>query len=1572
MMKSTKKLLLLLLSVMLLIGTFAVASAASTDDAGVLTIKYANGTVQTYAEGETVEPIAVPADYAAVVDGAAYKFTVAEGAVWTYSEALPETVTSADLGKTITATVDGTLGTEQVYFTVAVTDGATTYYTDATQLLAYLKAMDIHGSTVTLYADASIAPAYWKSKQVESSAENKALTESAVHNFDLNGHTLSFTGSGTAIVFRADVYIYSSKPNGKIDASSHTLFYTDNDEYKCIGGVVYGTNWKNTETGETYKTLNATVMNPSADAVLGEPYGVSDTYGDNLTVVCQKINGKMYGGSAYLKGGTYVQSESSTASYLLLMSREDADYFVVGNVENVTLVTTRIGTAPLFYRPMSDRARTFTNCNFISTAEGCVPLSVWETPSGTGTFNDCNFYNVLPFFPENGKAFTYTDCRFGTSGTVLGTDLDPTGSEVYLAYVKDGSAITANGETYVMNLSCETAKNDLKTVTWQDGTISYFKAETLDDAKMIVGAIPMANASTAPYTFFENNLMYYVAEPNVTGTYDEATLNAVFADAAKENAAQVYYTTEQNGVITYVTEDAEAALAALLKELPDGNMDIVLRSDMKIPGTIIRSRKGYKYYLDINGYTLTIASSEGRSRGAFQVCTTFAFYSSREGGVIDASACQNGFVWTNDTEGYYSKNYAESNKDGAGPAIIGERDTNATANGKNLTILCGRVLSDPLLSGSGVYIVGGTFVQTNRATTSFLYETQRLSTIKNATFVLSSPSTVAIQTLAHTFTGCTFVFEGEGFANTVADTCAYALTFNKCTFINVLPVYSSAATVTYTDCSFGTTGFFPSASLNGAGAYLAHTGTSVNVEANGVIYAVDGVLVTALDGYTLVIWKDAAGVFGTEYWADGVTVTVPAGLKRIDKENECTWLDPSVTTAAEGDGITATVTWGTKDGWAFSYLIGGETYYVYLSDCGNTEEGVGDMFYALFDQLDNTYVVTLYSDLLLTQGMGMGLLGTSSTASGPVPHYNSMQLGDFTLDLNGHTFKTSADFVGIDGSNSNSSSSYGTYASGVFCFEVESSKTFKVTSSRPGARFEHNANCAIFCVGEQGSVKLVIEGENITFDSLGAITMAFETGQSILPTLDIDGGTFIYRGKKAAFAYLNSATIDDATILLTGKTPFAVFGYHTYKRHAAMTVTNTKIYSVNQTGLFSFVSSSMAAATGMDGYTYSLTLDGCTFAGVTLPASVKALDTLTYTGTTLSDNADYLLVAYKGEQPANTVLAYSNGVFGKYTAKLMGYYAEDAVGTVDWGFDLDTEYWALGSVATRENALIAETFIYAFNPTAVDAETVHATYYIAGVESGKLRMNLTLQSEIGVNLLIAEALSGATVTLGNEAEAVLAGLVATDGYYTLTTVLAPTEANAKITVKVVLDGITHTFTLSIESYAAVILASEAYADAHNLTFAMVKYVQAMTEDESFCESLSAPEGYEEKTLASTPYEKADGNALLTGIAFQLDKNIAVAVAGEKGTEVALALKNGRTETVTIGTNGEAIFESLYVNEFFGTLTITAGNETYTYSLENYLNAMETDHPEKVSAIKALYIYTYYANDYVENVLNQVQ
>ena len=54
-MKNAKKLMLLLLSLVLLVGAFAVAAFAE-DAADAATVVYPDGTVETYAVGETIVP----------------------------------------------------------------------------------------------------------------------------------------------------------------------------------------------------------------------------------------------------------------------------------------------------------------------------------------------------------------------------------------------------------------------------------------------------------------------------------------------------------------------------------------------------------------------------------------------------------------------------------------------------------------------------------------------------------------------------------------------------------------------------------------------------------------------------------------------------------------------------------------------------------------------------------------------------------------------------------------------------------------------------------------------------------------------------------------------------------------------------------------------------------------------------------------------------------------------------------------------------------------------------------------------------------------------------------------------------------------------------------------------------------------------------------------------------------------------------------------------------------------------------------------------------------------------------
>ena len=80
--------------------------------------------------------------------------------------------------------------------------------------------------------------------------------------------------------------------------------------------------------------------------------------------------------------------------------------------------------------------------------------------------------------------------------------------------------------------------------------------------------------------------------------------------------------------------------------------------------------------------------------------------------------------------------------------------------------------------------------------------------------------------------------------------------------------------------------------------------------------------------------------------------------------------------------------------------------------------------------------------------------------------------------------------------------------------------------------------------------------------------------------------------------------------------------------------------------------------------------------------------------------------------------------------------------------------------------------------------------------------------------------------------------------------------------------------------------------------------------------------------------------------------------------VYVRFASGRGEYATMK-DGCVYFSGLYVNDFFGDMTIKIGNETYTYNLANYLNGMAADADK--TAVQALYNYAFYADAYVQTL-----
>ena len=245
-----------------------------------------------------------------------------------------------------------------------------------------------------------------------------------------------------------------------------------------------------------------------------------------------------------------------------------------------------------------------------------------------------------------------------------------------------------------------------------------------------------------------------------------------------------------------------------------------------------------------------------------------------------------------------------------------------------------------------------------------------------------------------------------------------------------------------------------------------------------------------------------------------------------------------------------------------------------------------------------------------------------------------------------------------------------------------------------------------------------------------------------------------------------------------------------------------------------------------------------------------------------------------------------------------------------------------------------------------------------------MTMSLTLHSQIGLNLMLTkDALIDAVVTLNGKTYT-LADLTDTNGIYKITAAIAPNVANEAITLVIEFNGKTHTIPISIATYAETILGSTTYSKAHNLTYAMVEYVRAMTGDTEFCKDAKVPADYKPVSIpALTPAtEVADGETTESGyfISFKLDSTIAIAVTGGTTETVTLKIANRTLTKDMVG--GTVVFEPLAVNELANVFSVTIDGTTYEYSLVDYYYAMPT--PPNAKVVEALYNYAYHAKVYV--------
>ena len=1308
----------------------------------------------------------------------------------------------------------------------------------------------------------------------------KATTTMKLYS-DVNAYSFSLGTDSSGYTMKLDLNGYNVSIGYRIGTTYGQMY---------IYSSVPGANFVSTATN------GMIFANDSSRVYLGDDG--SGSYINNISFHTPIVTTYNYGSGTDIIGGHYYQTKAGIAFVDIsrrLNQIKNATFYLAPGSTAVLAVDKTFSIADVEGRSVSNGTNAINNCTFYS-ADGNVAVLYSSVDSAKPVFTNCKFYGV--------------DAKVSGTGTLTAGDTN---------------TIDVNGVTY-------------KTAKWYDNSVSYFVANTLDEAKFFVENYPAS--AIAPFAASDDGgrTMYYVANPTAVITYDDQ-FNAVQTAAGERQ--KVYYSVARSGYDTYYSVKDNVNTIFTAGNFGGGSYDVnvTLYADVDASTFAFGTNSGsIGLNFDMNGYTVSVG-------GVVYITYVSARIYSSVPGAKFISTSSDGTLFYNKSTLILGTNYGGSyagNVSFYAKAIVGNNDAG------NLHVRGGNYYQ------TGASAIGGLFTLNSKVyefKNSNVYVQDGQSAFAHNADLISG--TVANGNVA--ITNCNFYSVGAANLINAAKTCA--LVFNGCKFINVAPVKTlGAATMFYNgDCYFNLPG--------GENLYTDETPLyTVRIDPVAVsgLVAADG---TPIDASVIYSCADASGALKisaenmpTTYWAIGATfVASPGEFDLIDGSKYyynpvynvsevAEIVDGKIAAAGE---ITLTISFLDSDDIAFIYTWNGIVAPVlYNVDCGGSAKGVGDKFYEIFAVPQGEYSITLYADMYLTKAMGFGPLVMVERSDGyNADYYDSLKNGNITWDLNGCTVTIDKDLVGINLSAANHKTghpeSQNAYKPAVFAFESSYGRVFTITSSKAGAKIINNSSAALFGVGEGDSctVKIDDADNNITVRTLGDLFGNIENYATT--ALIINGGTYIYDGAYAMGVISRGTQMSGATFICTN--PVAAFFAVDLYRSNDFVANNCTFYAASPVSVL--VKSNGSTST------LSFAFNNCTFVNVK-PVPTLGAATVQYSSALVSTEDD-LAIAYANADLAGLVKAYTVKNVNGADCKLIGYFAENAATLVDWGFGI-REYWANGATASHANVEVDGLFAYGFNSFVVGEGEAKAT--MIAMKPGTISMFVTLQSKIGVTLEFSADLIGATIKLG------AAEVTLTEELLALSQAIAPNAAYGETVIAIVIGDNTHEISVSLEDYAEILLGSEAYADVHNLTYAMIEYVRAMIPaGKTFCEGAIAPAGYEKKVLVAE--ESANGEGMLENIAFCLDGTIAIAINGKTeaiGKNVNLVLATGRSETETVNEDGTVLFEGLYVNEFFGEMTITVEGEIYYYSLANYLKGIGGES----AAVQALYNYAFYANAYV--------
>ena len=477
-MRNAKKILVLVLSLVLLVGIFAVAALAETPTQQA-TVVYPDGTKETFEVGSEIVPKAFENGLYYGEGNTLFKDDATEGWIFTVDGAdaalAALTVTEDMAGKKIIAS-----GADKVYSTVKVTFPEGDYYKwitgqtgftidDEASLQNYFSTaasveiggvvcnyQDLRqGSSTThevkLYADHTVGNMFtWAQNGYDRpSTSDRTNTGSAGNGgtakvyFDMNGHTVINTATSRIETRGITLTLYSSQPGAHFfKENSATAFYVNDDSVLYIGS--------RTSAGDQKDNLYV-----------------------HAKVALDFLNS---GSGAYIYGGHYYQTEA-TSSYLVNISGrlnavQNASFYVKDGIA-VFGDTTAHNSAKT-----ATGGITITDCHFYTDGTSPILKGGYKDKNGvvqttTLKFKNCTFNGVSTALSEEEKTYITLDMTAGGN-------------------VTDGAAIRYS------------------TATFYDGSTAYYYAADEAAAKKFVAGHPTAKTKLAGHEIREGDELFCI------------------------------------------------------------------------------------------------------------------------------------------------------------------------------------------------------------------------------------------------------------------------------------------------------------------------------------------------------------------------------------------------------------------------------------------------------------------------------------------------------------------------------------------------------------------------------------------------------------------------------------------------------------------------------------------------------------------------------------------------------------------------------------------------------------------------------------------------------------------------------------------------------------------------------------------------------------------------------------------------------------------------------------------------------------------------------------------------------